>query len=205
MRAFALSKIPPLSSPGLKWETLALHPTVDLELGAGAGLHAIRHAQGNPDRVLVAIERTTKAERMHSRRIAHNDLINLFTLRADAIHWVASEVPAHSIDQCFILYPNPYPKSRNKNLRWHNMPFMGFLKSRLKPNGKIITATNESYYAEEAKRVMTATWGFKLLDQRQILMTERPRTHFEKKYLARNEACWNLVFENTASSWDMTL
>lgn len=198
MRAFDPTRIPPLQTAVQAWLPEFKSKPIDLELGAGAGLHAIRYSRENPERTLIAIERTSKAERMLSRAANHPELKNLIAIRADAIHWIALNVPPESIECCFILYPNPYPKSRQKNLRWHNMPFMGFLKTRLKPYGKIITATNEDFYAEEAANLMSG-WGFKVVEDQIIDPLQTPRTHFEKKYLARGLRCRNLIFENSGS------
>ena len=195
MRAFDPSRIPGIPTTVATWSLEFEGKPVDLELGAGAGLHAIRHAQKNPDRIIIAIERTSKANRLQSRANNHPELKNLIAIRADAIHWMALNVPPLAIETCFILYPNPYPKGRQKNLRWHNMPFMGFLKSRLKPAAKIITATNEAFYADEAKDRMQS-WGFRLIEDHPLDPTGPGRTHFEKKYLARGDLCRNLIFEN---------
>lgn len=198
MRAFDAASIPRIQGPVPGWSEHFRSRPVDLELGAGAGLHAIRYASQNPDRILIAIERTSKADRMKARAVKHPHLTNLITIRADAIHWIAHYVPPKSIDRCFILYPNPYPKGRQANLRWHNMPFMGFLKTRLKPSALLITATNEAFYANEAKAVMTAQWGFEPYEDRTLAPHEPPRTHFEKKYLARGLRCRNLIFKKTS-------
>lgn len=195
MRAFDPTRVPLcLASP---WSDSPL-PT-DLELGAGSGLHAIRRAQLHPDRRLIAIERTTKAKRMQRRHSHHAELMNLITLRADAIHWVCHQVPLEAIENCYLLYPNPYPKGRQRNLRWHNMPFMGFLLTRLKAHGRLIMASNSWPYISEAKDTMTQTWGMDLEEERLLEKSEIPRTHFEKKYLSRGHSCWNLIFTKRVS------
>jgi tRNA (guanine-N7-)-methyltransferase len=197
MRVFDPQRIPKPRAPTPLWPLL--RDPIDLELGAGAGLHAIRHAQAHPDRFLIAIERTSKALRLLSRAERHPDVKNLLAVRADAIHWVAQEVPENSIERCFILYPNPYPKHKQRNLRWHNMPFMGFLISRLKPLGQIVMATNKEDYASEAMDVMVNHWGLTPTEHRRLSSEEKPRTHFEKKYLSRSEPCWNLIFSRPVS------
>jgi hypothetical protein len=40
-----------------------------------------------------------------------------------------------------------------------------------------------------------AIWGLKILENRILNLNEQPRTHFEKKYLERKEACYNLILE----------
>jgi tRNA (guanine-N7-)-methyltransferase len=201
VREFNSQLVPPPPAGTPRWpEFPSLHAgPVDLELGAGAGLHAIQYSRAHPERFLIAIERTEKAVRLISRARNHPELHNLLPIRADALNWVSHEVPPGTIDECFILYPNPYPKKRHSNLRWQNMPFMGYLISRLKPAGRITMATNSPAYAAEARRMMTGRWGLTLSEDRLLPGTDRPRTHFEKKYLGRNEPCWNLVFSRPVS------
>ncbi|MGE3385431.1 MAG: tRNA (guanosine(46)-N(7))-methyltransferase TrmB [Bdellovibrionales bacterium] len=183
---------PPLAQAG--WPALTDCHEVDLEIGAGAGLHAIHYAKANPNRLLIAIERTSKAERLQRRAKNHPKLSNLLAYRSDAIHWVTHFVPELSLSRIFLLYPNPYPKARQQNLRWHAMPFMGFLLSRLKAQGELILATNEAFYAQEAKNTFCGHWGLQLKSEEILSADSIPRTHFEKKYLARGELCRNLIF-----------
>jgi tRNA G46 methylase TrmB len=199
MRSFKPGFLPvPRLLPDLS-EVLA-HPRVDVEIGAGQGLHAIRYAAENPDRRLIAVERTlNRFRQLERRRREHPGLENLFPVHADALSVFVHALPDRAVERVFLLYPNPYPKEKQANLRWHNMPFMDFLKQKLKPGGRLILATNERYYAEEAERKMTAEWRFELGDKRLLGCGDRPRTHFEKKYLERGESCWNMVFVNTGS------
>ena len=70
------------------------------------------------------------------------------------------------------------------------MPFFEWLLSRLKPNGELILASNIESYIEEAEHKAQTVW------QVPVEKTQVPhhseRTHFEVKYLARGEACWQL-------------
>lgn len=194
MRHFDPKKIP--SPPDFqKIKINPAHP-LDVEIGCGVGFHPLQYARKNPDRQLVAIERTKeKFEKFLGRIEHHPKLPNLIPIHGDAIAWIVHGIPAESVDKYFILYPNPYPKESQRNLRFHEMPFFTFLLTTLKPRGKIILATNMEFYAREAKDRMQKHWGLKLLEDRVVAPTESPRTHFEKKYLSRGEICWSLIFE----------
>lgn len=184
---------PPSSTP--VWPVHASEfKHVDIEIGAGAGLHAIRYALENPDRFLIAIERTKKADRLQSRLRHHPSIKNLLALRADAILWLTHFAPYAIISRLFIFYPNPYPKSRQQNLRWHAMPFMGHLIKRMRPDGQITMTTNEHFHHTEAQHWMSEIWKLQLRSSREISKQETPRTHFEKKYLERGQNCFELVF-----------
>jgi len=194
MRSFKAGLVPaPNHSIDLN-RILSLAP-LDVEIGAGQGLHAIRYCQQNPHRTLLAVERThNRFAQLEQRHRAHPHLSNLYPVHADALSVFAHTLPDHSVDRIFLLYPNPYPKSKQANLRWHNMPFMALLKKRLKPGGELTLATNILDYAQEAERVMASNWQFALREKSVVNSGLTPRTHFEKKYLERGMTCWNLLF-----------
>jgi len=196
MRSFKAGQIP---APRLTADLgpALNHSHVDVEIGAGAGLHAIRYAQQNPQRHLIAIERTqTRFHQLARRRAEHPELTNLFPVHADALSVFVHCLPDQSVERIFLLYPNPYPKEKQANLRWHNMPFMNFLKTKLKVGGSLILATNIEDYADEAECKMIAEWRFQLREKQILNGARDPRTHFEKKYLERGQSCWNFVFVN---------
>jgi tRNA (guanine-N7-)-methyltransferase len=175
---------------------------VDLEIGAGAGLHAIRYCQLNPRRMLIAIEKTHTrfaklARRLQNhRKIKCNDVPNLFAVHADAVNFVCHYLPNEALERVFILYPNPYPKAKQSNLRWHNRPFFGHLLGKMRTGATVTLATNSYPYILEAKTALIERWQLKLTQFTQIHISNiatQPRTHFEKKYLQRGEKCWNLV------------
>lgn len=169
---------------------------LDLEIGAGQGLHAIQYCARHPERTLVAVERTqTRFQRLNARALAHPELENLRPLRADAIPFVTHFVADECLERVFLLYPNPSPKAGQANQRWHRSPFMGFLKNKMVTNGTLNLATNLKWYAEEAAVWMTGVHGFHLRSFSEIDRAQPGRTHFERKYSARGETCFDLVFE----------
>lgn len=196
MRSFKPEFIPaPRVCPDLAPALAA--EAVDVEIGAGQGMHAVRYAIENPGRSLIAIERTkNRFHQLARRREDHPSLTNLFPVHCDALSVFVHRIPDAAIDRIFLLYPNPYPKEKQSNLRWYNMPFMDFLKTKLKSGGQLILATNMDYYAEEAEQKMVADWRFQLRAKEHVTKDRAPRSHFEKKYLERGQDCWNLIFVN---------
>jgi tRNA G46 methylase TrmB len=158
------------------------------------GFHPIRFAQENPDQFLLAFERTQEKFAKFARRLErHPHLKNLMAIRGDGMAWIVHGIPPCSVDHYFFLYPNPYPKNSQRNLRFHNMPLFQWVVDSLKPKGLVTLATNSTSYAEEAERVSESSWGLRPVKRERWLAA--PRTHFEKKYQQRGEICWNLVWE----------
>ena len=159
-----------------------------LEIGAGKGKHALSFAMQNPDKHLIAIERTRNKFEAFKKLAAQQNSANLTAIHADAIAWIVHAIAPNSIDSIYILYPNP--EQHNPNQQWLNMPFFEFLLSRLQVGGEIILATNIETYMDNAKQQANEIW--RLPNTRSQVASSSQRTHFEVKYLARQETCWEL-------------
>ncbi|KRU21347.1 SAM-dependent methyltransferase [Psychrobacter piscatorii] len=159
-----------------------------LEIGAGKGKHALSFALQNPDKHLIAIERTRNKFDAFSKLAILQDLSNLDAIHADAIAWTVHALKPNSVAKIFILYPNP--EQHNPNQQWLNMPFFEFLLSRLQVGGEIILVTNIQSYMDNAEHQAAKLWC--LPNTRYRVPVDSQRTHFEVKYLARQEVCWEL-------------
>ncbi len=193
VRTYKASLVPKPNLP-FEWN---FQGDVGLEIGAGQGLHAINYSLNYPDRTLIAVEKTHTRYNLMRRRLDHHEqATNLYPVHADASAFATHFIPDASLARIFLLYPNPYPKSKQANLRWHNRPFFSALSAKLKPGGELTLATNLRWYADEAATVFVNAWQFELHEF--TSRTGAPRTHFEIKYLARGETCWNLLFRKPA-------
>ncbi len=190
-RAFKPQKIhPPRNFKKQDWHWLKQSENkVVLEIGAGKGLHAINFAAANKDKTIIAIERTTEKFTSFNKNANHANLTNLYPVHGDAIAWSVFALPAESISQVFILYPNP--ERNNANQQWLNMPYFEFLLSRLKHGATITLASNVIDYLDNAQEQSTKIW--QLPTKREVVDIANGRTHFEIKYLARGELCEQLV------------
>ncbi len=186
----AMREFKPESIPLPRSSILAPSHQFDLEIGCGAGLHPIQYSRLNPDRHLIAIERTfDKYKKFENRWIQHDRPSNLVPIHDDAISWITHRVREKQLLKVFILYPNPEPK--NKNQRWANMPFLSHLYTKLDDRAQVTLASNIDSYIDECLEHFPS-FGLKLKSNEK---PETPgRTHFERKYLKDNQQCWNLVF-----------
>ncbi|MGM8885565.1 SAM-dependent methyltransferase [Psychrobacter sp. 1U2] len=160
-----------------------------IEIGAGKGMHALSFAKQNPDKHLIAIERTRNKFDAFFKMTQTQQLSNLTAVHADAIAWIVQALAPHSLTQIYLLYPNP--EQHNPNQQWLNMPFFEFLLSRLQTGGEIVLATNIEPYIDNAEEQAGTLWCLPTI--RQEVPIDSQRTHFEIKYLARKETCWQLT------------
>lgn len=159
-----------------------------LEIGAGKGKHALSFALQYPDKHLIAIERTRNKFDAFAKLVGQQKSSNLSAIHADAIAWIVHAIAPNSIERIFILYPNP--EQHNPNQQWLNMPFFEFLLSRLQVGGEVVLATNIEAYMDNVEQQANEVWC--LPNTRHKVASDSQRTHFEVKYLARGETCWQL-------------
>ena len=92
------------------------------------------------------------------------------------------------VAQHYILYPNPWPKSKHLQRRWHGsavFPQMTAIGDEL-----ILRSNWHLYLAEfqQAAKQVGLTG-----DLNKIATTEQPLTPFEAKYQASGQVCWQLL------------
>lgn len=160
-----------------------------IEIGAGKGKHALLFSQNNPTQHLVAIERTREKFLAMKKQLELSPRESLSIVHADAIAWMVHALYPKQVQQLFILYPNPEP--HNSAQRWLNMPFFEFLLSRMAPGASITLASNIPEYISEAQQQLDHLW--QLPYRLEKISADSARTHFEVKYLARNELCQQLI------------
>lgn len=165
---------------------------LNIEIGCGVGLHPIRFAAQNPDQRILAIERTSEKFDKFLGRLQNHKLNNIFAAHAEAAELLPLILSPKSVDRFFILYPNPYPKNSQKNLRWAFSPFFDFIYSSLKPRGEIQFATNLDFYREELEKRIPMMYQFDTVNSFKISKETPARTHFEKKYQARGQDCFHI-------------
>ena len=162
---------------------------VGVEIGAGKWKHALLFSTQEPEKQLIAIERTREKYLAMQKQHVLEGQKNLQPIHADAMPWVVHALMPAQVEQFFILYPNPEP--HNSAQRWLNMPFFEFLLSRLQVGGTITLASNIAEYIAEAEQQLINIW--KLPFVKEVISSTSARTHFEIKYLERGELCQQLI------------
>lgn len=203
MRPLAASKIPRPTFSYEAYNSWRIEPHIKfaIEIGCGVGYHPIKWAQKNPQSQILAIERTTEKFLKFNNRLSHHPhLANIFPAHADAAVLLPHLIQSAEVDEYYVLYPNPYPKERHKNLRFAHSSLTRFISQTLKKNGHLTIATNIEAYAKELLTELPAA-DLSLVEYRILPPTHVPRSHFEKKYIERGESCHNLVFRRIETSF----
>lgn len=168
-----------------------------LEIGFGGGEHLIWQAEKNPcvgligcepflDGVVKVID-AVQARRLENVRLFPDDVRPL-------LRWL----PQQSIGRVFILFPDPWPKTRHHKRRLVSPHFLEVLADVMKPGAELRIATDIGDYARTVLLAVRATPAFEWLANRPSDWRQRPsdwpQTRYEQKALAAGRRAIYLRF-----------
>ncbi|WP_053981266.1 hypothetical protein [Marinagarivorans algicola] len=156
-----------------------------LDSCCGTGLSSYRLACANPNKLVVGLDQSQSRLTRDTEHL-HNLPANCLLLRANCEDfWRLCVEHGITFDKHSILYPNPYPKAKHFQRRWHGHAAFPLLNA-LAP--VIEVRSNWLIYIEE----FAAAWQL-LTGQKGTIAEIHPRkalTLFEKKYAASGQALW---------------
>ena len=130
-----------------------------LEVGFGGGEHAAWQADHNPDIGLIGAEVFLNGIASLLGHIERGGLKNIRLYPEDVRPFLAS-LAEKTISRVFVLFPDPWPKSRHADRRFINNGNLDLL-ARLMPAGAILRiATDDETYKAHAREVMAARSDF---------------------------------------------
>jgi len=161
-----------------------------LEIGFGAGEHTAWQAKQNPNVGFIACEpflngvarllKSVSAENLHNIRIFPDDALTLI-----------KHLPKGTIDRLFILFPDPWPKSRHKKRRMITLENIANFADILADNGVLRFSTDHLEYARWTLLIMLKQkwfyWTAEKSSDWQIRPADWPLTRYEQKALKDNK------------------
>ncbi len=151
-----LERRPEVSVPSLEaaggWDRVFGSPgTLTLEIGLGKDTHLIERAHAEPERRFVGLEYCRKKLDKVLTKIARREggLENLRVLHADVTRVLEAVFPLASLEQVYVLFPDPWPKKRHHGRRIINPKFLRTLSSRMAPGARLEVRTDDIAYLEQ--------------------------------------------------------
>ncbi len=130
-----------------------------LEIGVGTGDVLVAMAAANPDCDYLGIEVYRPGLGSLLRRLECADVGNVRLFCADAV-LVLDRLPAASLDEVHLLFPDPWPKRAHHKRRIVQPAFVAAVARCLVPGGVFHLATDWPDYARHMLRVLEAADGF---------------------------------------------
>jgi tRNA (guanine-N7-)-methyltransferase len=157
-----------------------------LEIGFGGGEHMAEQAQRRPDVLVLGAEPFLNGVASAVRHVDERGLTNVRLLQGDARALLAA-LPAAGLDRVFILFPDPWPKTRHHKRRLIQAEVVAELARALKPGGRLRFATDWADYADWALRRFLASpyfsWTAERADDWRTPPADHVTTRYEEKRL----------------------
>ncbi|WP_424984481.1 tRNA (guanine(46)-N(7))-methyltransferase TrmB [Microbulbifer sp. S227A] len=149
-----------------------------LEIGFGGGEHLVHQARANPDIGIIGAEPYINGVAMLLGKIRRAGVSNLAVHPGDARD-LMDVLPAGSIRRAFLLYPDPWPKTRHHRRRFVTPEHLGPLHRVLAPGAILRVATDIPDYVRQT-------------------LEEVPRAGFE--WLAERPSDWRAPWDDWLST-----
>lgn len=164
-----------------------------LEIGFGGGEHLVAQASAHPDTRFIGVEPFVNGVASCLRHIEESGVQNVRLHMGDARDVVA-RLPGASLDLCYILFPDPWPKARHHKRRLIQADFLDELARVLKPGAEVRFATDWAHYAawtlEAFSRDARFTWLAECADDWRKPWPRHVTTRYEAKKLGDCTPIW---------------
>ncbi|MFC4351934.1 tRNA (guanosine(46)-N7)-methyltransferase TrmB [Fodinicurvata halophila] len=185
-RAIAL---PERAGAPLDPHRLFSHPPAQvwLEIGFGGGEHLAEQAEAHPQAGIIGVEYFRNGIASLLRACLDRNLDNVRILEDDA-RLLLDHLPADSLDRVFLLFPDPWPKTRHHKRRFIQRATLDKLATAMKPGSEFRLASDDPGYQAWMLRHLLDHPAFEWTARRprdwQIRPHDWPGTRYEEKAIA---------------------
>ncbi len=158
-----------------------------LEVGFGAGEHLVWQAEHHPEVGLIGCEPFINGV---AKCLAHIERTGVSNIRlfTDDARLVMAALPDRSLSRAFILFPDPWPKTRHHKRRFVERTNLDVLARLMKPGAELRLATDDPSYLPWMVEHACTHPAFDWLAERPSDWRGRPDdwppTRYEQKMLA---------------------
>ena len=158
-----------------------------LEVGFGAGEHLVWQAKEHPEVGIIGCEPYINGVAKCLAHIEREGVENarLFT---DDARLVMNALPEQSLSRVFVLFPDPWPKSRHHKRRFVQRENLDVLARLMKPGAELRLATDDPSYLpwmiEHACTHSAFDWLAERPQDWRARSADWPETRYERKMLA---------------------
>lgn len=122
-----------------------------MEIGYGMGEHFFNQIINHQDKFFIGAEVYMNGvaqllEKICDYEAEHNIELNNFILWPDDVDILLEQIPNESLDQLYILFPDPWPKRKHHKKRLIGEDRLPIIKSKLKHQGTLAFASDIDHY-----------------------------------------------------------
>ena len=191
-----------LPPPGDRLDPASLFPSpvseLWLEIGFGGGEHLAAQANSHPEIGILGCEPFVNGVAKLLRAVDDDQLRNVRIWDEDATALLAA-LPDAALARVYLLYPDPWPKRRQRKRRFVSDESLVEIARVLKPGGAFRFATDIDDYAgwtlARAARCAGLRWKAERADDWRLPFPGWPGTRYEAKAKAAGRRPSYLTFE----------
>jgi tRNA (guanine-N7-)-methyltransferase len=188
--------LPKLALPTAPFDPRELMPSareVWLEAGFGAGEHLVGQAAAHPETLFLGAEPFVNGLGACLAHIDDAQSLNV-RLQAGDVRPLMARLPDASIDRIYILFPDPWPKTRHKKRRLIQSDFIAEAARLLKSGAPLRFATDWADYADWTLERFAASpdfrWTAERADDWRRPWPDHLATRYEAKRLGDCDPIW---------------
>ncbi len=168
-----------------------------LEIGFGGGEHLVWQAQQRSDVGIIGCEPFEEGVVKVLALIEKEGIRNI-QVHPDDVRPLLRWLPERSLDRAFVLFPDPWPKTRHRKRRLVATPLLDQLARALKPGAELRLATDIGDYARTMlvalMRHPSFRWTAAGPAEWRTRPADWPSTRYETKALREGRRCTYLRF-----------
>lgn len=164
-----------------------------LEVGFGGGEHMVHQAARNPDVGIIGCEPFINGVAMLLGKIRRAEVTNVAVFPGDARD-LLDVVPEASLSKAFLLYPDPWPKTRHHRRRFVTAEHLDPLARAMAPGAEFRVATDIPDYVRQTL-VEVPRAGFTLQgNDRSLPWPDWIPTRYEQKAIREGRVPYYMSF-----------
>lgn len=171
--------------------------SVSLEIGFGGAEHLIWQAKHNPDVLFLGAEPFINGVAKALMGIEDNGLDNVRLLCGDGRD-ILENLPDNSLDRFYLLFPDPWPKTRHNKRRIVTEGFIEHIHRTLKPNGVFRFGSDINDYVDwtftRIRQNAGFVWEPRTLKDWRERPADWPETRYEAKAKREGRPCHYFEF-----------
>jgi tRNA (guanine-N7-)-methyltransferase len=165
-----------------------------LEIGFGGGEHLAAQAATHPEVGLIGCE-PYLAGVARLLAVAEQEGLDNLRVVVDDARLLLGALPDGCLERIFVLFPDPWPKTRHHKRRIVNPATAAEFARVLAPGGELRLATDDMNYA---RAMLLALAGCPELVWQAERPADWPATRYEQKALAAGRSCTYLRYRRRA-------
>lgn len=158
----------------------SLPDAVSLEVGTNRGRFLKAIAERHPDRYYLGVEWTHSLAEAADQRLERAGVDNAHVLEADVNHVLPVVVDDDQLREVFVLYPDPWWKTRHRKRRVIQSDFLDLLCQKLRPGGPLWVRTDVGPFADDMREVLDDHPAFEPMDAFEVPLQPFPRSTRER-------------------------